>query len=306
MYHIKWTQLANLPAPIYYAYAAVQGNYKVFIAGGISPVDNAKRQVYVFDVNTNHWSQLPPLGHYYGIPHVIGGKLTIIGGRLSATKEITNKVSTFDESSQTWTSYYPDLLLGRSKPGVVTHLEHVVVAGGLGTSYTLDDIEILNWKEYSHWKKVPIKLPFPLYSFTPIISSDHYVIVGYGGSYKIPVSDIIRSGDHQPQILDKFTYWTKMMKVRKGATLIPSSSPPVVVGGFDQSSVSSDIKMYDEISKSWRNIASLPSARAYPAVAAINNNAIIVFGGCTKTGGVSNCRSSSLAKVELGQIELAQ
>ena len=94
-----------------------------------SPVEDAKHRVYVYDINTEQWGQLPPSGHCYGIPHIIGGKLAIIGGRLSTTKKRTNKVSTFDEDRQTWTSYYPDLLSVRSKPGVVSHLEHVIVAG---------------------------------------------------------------------------------------------------------------------------------------------------------------------------------
>ena len=43
-------------------------------------------------------SMLPTMKSYhcYGIPHIIGGKLTVIGGMLSATKKRTNKVSTFD------------------------------------------------------------------------------------------------------------------------------------------------------------------------------------------------------------------
>ena len=51
---------------------------------------------------TSGVSYLPPSGHYYGVPHTIGGKLMIIGGCLSATKKgsRTNKVSTFDEGSQ--------------------------------------------------------------------------------------------------------------------------------------------------------------------------------------------------------------
>ena len=128
-YHIKWTQLADLPAPLYGAYVTVQDK-KVFTVVGDSPVEDAYHQVYVYDINTDQWGQLPPSGHYYGIPHIIDGKLVIIGGRLSATKKKTNKVSTFDEDSQTWTSYYPDLLSVRSRPGVVSHLEHVIVAGG--------------------------------------------------------------------------------------------------------------------------------------------------------------------------------
>ena len=69
---------------------------------------------------------------------LVHGKLAIIGGHVSATNERTNKVSTFDETSQTWIAHYPDLLSVRSKPGVVTHLEHVIVAGGL-----LDDATAL-------------------------------------------------------------------------------------------------------------------------------------------------------------------
>jgi len=35
-YHIKWTQLANLPAPMYEAHVTIQDK-KVYVAGGISP-----------------------------------------------------------------------------------------------------------------------------------------------------------------------------------------------------------------------------------------------------------------------------
>ena len=102
-YHIKWTQLADLPVPLFDVYAVVQ-HHKIYVAGGSSPVEDAYHQVYVYDINTDQWGHLPPSGHYYGIPHIIGGKLVIIGGRLSTTKKRTNKVSTFDEDIQTWTS----------------------------------------------------------------------------------------------------------------------------------------------------------------------------------------------------------
>ena len=301
-YHIKWTQLANLPAPIYYVCVTVQDK-KVYVAGGDSPVDNAQRQVYVYDFNTDHWSQLPTSGHCYGIPHIIGGKLAIIGGRLSSTMKRTNKVSTFDEASQSWASYYPDLLSIRSKPGVVTHLEHVIVAGGgLDDKNNLDDIEVLNWIENSHWIKVAINLPRPMGGFTPIISSDHYVIAHYTGVYILPVSDITSSNNQQPQAPTK---WVIKKNTQRGTILVPSSSPLVTVGGYDQSQAAvSDIKMYDESIKSWRNIASLSSTRAHPGVAVINDNAIIVIGGCTKTGSVEIRKSSSLMTVEIGQAEL--
>ena len=311
-YHIKWTQLADLPVPLYNAYVAVQ-HHKIYVTG-TSPVEDALHQVHEYNINDDQWGQLPPSGHYYGIPHIIGGRLSIIGGRLSATKKRTNKVSTFDEDSQTWTSYYPDLLSVRSKPGVVSHLEHVIVAGGGLDDNTLaqDDIEVLNWIENSHWRKVSIKLPVPMFGFTPTISDDHLLIVSYygadtlsrDGAYKMPVANITASIDQQHNS-DTPTKWTKLTAADHWCTtLVPSSSPPVVVGGEDTTGTTADIKMYDNSNKSWKKIGSLSSARSSVAIAAVYNNAIVVIGGYTKGRSMANCNSSSLTVVELGQAEL--
>ena len=288
--------------------------HKIYVTGD-SPVEDAEHQVYVYNINNDQWGQLPPSGHYYGIPHIIGGRLTIIGGRLSATKKRTNKVSTFDEDSQTWTSYYPDLLSVRSKPGVVSHLEHVIVAGGGldDNIFSQDDIEVLNWIENSHWRKVSIKLPVPMFGFTPTISDDHLIIVGYygaerrryNGAYKIPVANITASIDQQHSS-DTPTKWTKMTAAADHwfTALVPSSSPPVVVGGQHGITPTADIKMYDNSNRSWKKIGSLSSARSIVAVAAVYNNAIFVIGGCTKVDSTANAESSSLTVVELGQAEL--
>ena len=319
-YHIKWTQLADLPVPLYDTYVTVQ-HHKIYITAGDSPTEDTLHQVYVYNINTDQWGQLPPSGHYYGIPHIIGGRLAIIGGRLSANKKRTNKVSTFDEDSQTWTSYYPDLLSVRSKPGVVSHLQHIIVAGGVrptaeddDTPVVQDNIEVFNWIENSHWRTVSIKLPVPMYAFTPTISDDHLLIVGYYGAdirickdaYKIPVANITASIDRQYNS-DTPTTWTELTAADHWWTaLVPSSSPPVVVGEWNHidKTPTADIKMYDNSNKSWKKIGSLSSARTAVAVAAVYNNAIVVIGGCTKADTTANATSSSLTVVELGQAEL--
>ena len=321
-YHIKFTQLADLPVPLYHACVAVKYD-KIFITGD-SPVRDAEHETYVYDVNLNHWGQFPPSGHYLGVPQIIGEKLAIIGGRLSATNKMTNKVSTFDEDSQTWMSYYPDLLSVRSKPGVVSHLEHVIVAGGVRSTSTdgntplvQDDIEVLNWIENSRWRKVSTKLPVPMFGFTPTISDDHLMIVNYGttnmvrdkGAYKIPVTNITASIDG-PRNSNTSTKWTELTEADHYFTaLVPGSSPPVVVGGKDHSdkggASTADIKMYDSSNKSWKKIGSLSSARCGVAVAAVYNDAIVVVGGFTKGGAIDNAKSSSLTVVELGHAELS-
>ena len=156
------------------------------------------------------------------------GSWLLLVGVSPLLKKRTNKVSTFDESSQIWRSFYPDLLSVRSKPGVVSHLEYVIVAGGDkgdDVTVTQNDIEVLNWIENSHWRKVVIKLPAPIYGFTPTISDDYILIVGYygteklsccgkeklsyNGAYKIPVARIIASTD-QVNKNDTPTKWIEL------------------------------------------------------------------------------------------------
>ena len=227
---------------------------KVYVAGGNSPVDEAFDQVYVYDINTDQWNQLPPPGHYCGIPHVIGDKLAIVGGFLSITNKRTNKVSTFDDASKVWIDFYRDLNSARSGPGIVTHLEHVIVAGGRKSNRTptvRDDIEILNWVENNHWKKVTVNLLVPMWGFTPIILDDHLFIVGFCGAdlrhyrrgFKIPVTSITRSC----QTIDTSATWTKVAKATHfSAGLVPSVFSPMIVGGENQSATpTADIAIYD-------------------------------------------------------------
>ena len=297
---------------MYGAYTAVQGE-KVYVAGGTSPVSFASRQVYVYDANTDHWGQLPHPDHYFCVPHIVGGKLVIFGGRLCGNYERTNKVSTFDETSQSWKSYFPDLLSIRSKPGVVTYLDHVIVAGGVvdDTTRAQDDIEILNWVENIRWRKVSIHLPVPMSVFTPIIADEHLLIVGYvdvddqihSDAYKIPVVDIIRSG-YQKQTRDKTTKWNTMTSAdHVFMTPVPNSFPPVVVGGEDHRGLpTSDIKMYDELSNSWKIITSLSCARSQVAIAAVNNT-IMVIGGYIKGGSIRDKTRYCMAIVEVGLLK---
>ena len=297
---------------------------KIYVAGMQSPLDDAYDQVYVYDLNTDQWDSLPPSGHFFGIPCIIGSKLSVIGGFLSATRKKTNTVSTFDEHSRTWTLFYPNLISVRSKPGVARYQEYVIVMGGStgdATRVIQDDIEILNWIENSHWKKTAIKLPVPMWNFTPTMVDDYLVIVGYHSAnmqcstnaYKILVTDITKSCDQQPSISDvtkqqndeqqSIEKWVMITEATHWATsLITGISKIVVIGGENETGkTTDDVNMYDSSSKSWKKIAFLSPARSYTTAVAISDNAIVVIGGCTKGENVTNATSTSLNMVHLGQ-----
>ena len=147
-YCIKWKQLADIPAQLYGAYVTMQDK-RIFVSGAYSP---SMQTVYVYDINDDFWKQLP-LSDHYGVPHIISGRLALIGGRLSSTKNATNKVSTFDEACQKWMSYYPDLLYARYRPGVVTYLEHIIVAGGMELLKCLMTLKFLTGQRTSSGKE---------------------------------------------------------------------------------------------------------------------------------------------------------
>ena len=218
----------------------------------------------MYDTDNDRWGRLPTPDHYYAIPHIIGGKLTLIGGRLIATNKRTNKVSTFDHTKQSWVSYYPNLLSVRNLPGVVTHMENVIVAGGAkgdDTPVVLDDVEILDWVENSHWKRVAIILPVPMCELQLTISNDHLFVVGYTNVklnydkhvYKLPVT-LITNPAHQPHCT--FTGLVELTQITHSySSLVTGLSSLIVVGGRDAIYMTiANIMMYDNSTKNGRKL----------------------------------------------------
>ena len=256
-YHIKWTQLADLPATMFGAYVVMQDR-KIYVSGGVSPVEDAKHQVFVYDTDNDRWGQLPTPDHYGAVPHIIGGKLTLIGGNLITTYKVTNKVSTFDQTKQSWVSYYPDLLSLRRKPGVVTHVEYAIVAGGArgdDTPVVLDDIEILDWVENSQWKRVSMHLPVPMCNLKFTIVNDHVFVVGYVNAdgyfdnhvYKLQVALITDPAEHTS------TSWEELVPtVGWNSSLVTGLFQLIVIGGVDAKGATvEDVNMYDTTTEKW-------------------------------------------------------
>ena len=73
-YNIKGTWLADLSTSLHDAVVAVQDEKK-YVTIGDSPIEDAIHQVYVYNINTDQWGQLPLSSHYYSILHIIDGKL---------------------------------------------------------------------------------------------------------------------------------------------------------------------------------------------------------------------------------------
>ena len=303
-YHIEWKSLANLPATISEMSVAVQG-LKIYVSGVSKP--NHKDQctehhVFVYKADKDKWDQLPVPDHFLTIAHIIGGKLTLIGGRLADNLKITNKVSTFDQTKQSWVTYYPDLQLIRSRPGVVTHSKYVIVAGGVkgdDISVVLNDIEILDWVENSQWKKISTHLPVPMYNLLLTVSNGCLFVVGYDSTdivhpdkhvYEFTVGEITNSAEQQQGIS---TRWVKLCQTTHKRSTLVTGLPSLIMAGGE---ATADIMLYNRSTKEWEKVDSLSHAKSKVVVTAIGHTAIFVAGGQTST-------ESNLTTVELGQIE---
>ena len=295
---------------MYSAYVAVS-NGTIYCTGTTRNEDNW-HDVYCFDTRSNQWKQLPRPGHCLGVLHMVDDKLTIFGGRDSTTDKFHNKVTTYNSKTNNWYSCYPDMLHIRHKPGVITSDDHVIVMGGkTGPDTYLDSIEIMNYRQQLQWKEVSTHLPDLMWAIKPTISGDYITIVGYSSDlrysivYQTTTQEIISSLD-QPLSTGAVTrQWQKLSSPTHWDTAtVPYSNPPVIIGGSSRDGTipTSDVSLYDSSKNLWKKVDSLTSARDSVGVALLNNNTIIVIGGCSGGLGVEGAMASSLTTVEIGNI----
>ena len=307
-YQLTWEKCSDLPSPLYNASVALHDN-KVYTMASDAPDDDTYDYVYVYDINGNQWDRLPPPEQYMGTLQIINSNLTVIGGRDNTTRKITNKVTTYDNNS--WKNIYPNMNKPRVKPGVVTHLDYVIVAGGALDKTFSDDIEVLNYKQSSHWVIARMKLPEPMLSPSLTISDDLLYIVGYSRAtgrtneaHKVPVDILTLSAAQLTS--NQTAHWTKLPPAPHYCTaVIPNSCPPVIIGGDDIQDIPTvDIRVLDVPNNSWKKIASLPTPRVSTAVVPINHDSILVIGGCSDGGSVEEALAHSISLVERGTVRL--
>ena len=308
-YHIKWTACSDLPTPMYDAYVAVSNG--TIYCTGTTPNDDDDNEVYSYNTRTNQWKQLPRPGHRLGVMHMVDDKLNIFGGRDPTTNKRHNKVTTYNSTTNSWYSHFPNMLYNRSKPGVVTSHDYVIVMGGRsGPNTTLDNMEVMNY-HHLQWREVSAHLPVPMWGIGPTISGDNIVIVGYGnpggcsnGCYQVPTEELILSFDQSLSPNAVPVQWKELSAATHYETAtIPYSNPPVIIGGYDKSYVpTSDVSLYDIHKNLWRKVDSLTNARSAIGVSLINSNTIIAIGGSTQGGSIEAAMSSCLTIVEIGTI----
>jgi len=297
-----------------YGASIIADEDKVYVMAGSTPEDDALYCVYQYDIKTDQWDQLPRPGHYWGVLHLVCGRLVIIGGAVldNDNPTPTNKVQTYDKDSNRWVSYYPDLKKARCKPGIVSHSNYVIALGGEGTESddaVRDDIEILNTSELSHWVLTGAQLPEAMWAPSLTISDKDLYIVGFSGiewrystAYHISVDAILSTNKEviEHTELPSAPFWH--------TSIVPHSQPPIIIGGCDNcgDNITSDIYVLDAANRKWTQVTSLSTVRSSVGVTVINDDVILVIGGSTNSSCIDMALAHSSTKVEMGQVKLNQ
>ena len=307
---------SDLPCKLYSASVAVSSaGDLVYVTAGSAPDDNTYNNVFCYTTNTDHWTVLPQPGHCCGVLHMLNDRLTIFGGNDPVTKVILNKVTTYNNNTNSWYSHYPDMLNKRFKPGVITSSNYVIVMGGMSSLDKIhDSIELMDYQNEMKWKNIIIKLPTPMWAINPTISGNDIITVGYisdGGSYtghyQIAIEEMILSFNLSPSTSAISNQWKEKSPAPHFDTVtVPYTYPPLIIGGRSHSNQGSvcttDVSLYDSSKNAWKKINSLTSARHGVGVAFLNNSSMIVIGGCSGGLGIEGSKAHSLTTVEIGNI----
>ena len=300
---------------MYGAHSAVI-DFALYICGGWCPNNTMNiHNVYKYDLSNNQWSVLPSLQQYYGIPVNLNGNLVVIGGKHSTAKKATNLVTTYNNNNNSWNSTYPNLSVARFEPAVVPYNHYVIVAGGKDDNGTLlDSIEVFDI-EKSHWIIVNTHLPEPMYNISATMCGDSFTIVGYtytdgdrsNRTFLIPVYEILPQQQTQQSFTgsthEDNTEWHELAETVYWFTaLVPNTTPLIIIGGSDeQGNTVDDVTIYDDTTKSWKKISSLPIKCSLTTIAVLNQS-IIVIGGSSDVKSGETCDATTLCDVNIGQL----
>ena len=244
---------------------------------------------------------------------MLDDRLTIFGGEDPVTKLPFNKVTTYNNDTNSWYSYYPNMLNKRYKLGVITYNNYVIVMGGKSSSDNIhDSIELMDYHNEMKWKTISLKLPVPMWAIKPTISGDNITIVEYSsaggrytGHYQIATKEIISSFYQSPSTSATSNQWKKKSPAPHFNTVtVPCTYLPVIIGGDVKGVSTSDVSLYDSSKNAWKKVDSLTSARSSVGVALLSNSSIIVIGGCSGGSDVEGAKIHSLTTVEIGNIVL--
>ena len=280
----------------------------IYIGGGECPGADDEYYIFMYHQKENRWTRLQArLPQHGGVIININNKLTVLGGMESVTNISTNKVLTLQNNR--WISLYSDMNTARYKPAALSYQHYTIVAGGKDNNVVLNTIEVFNLSN-NQWTISKTFLPTPMWiisattSYGAFIIAGHHTIIGCSntGAYITTLDNILKpelsstssADDNKWIVLAAIPYWN--------ATIVPQTTPPVIVGGHDDQFNTTDaIMVYDDSINIWKTVSVLP-LKCCRTTMVTTHNSIIMAGGVTEYKTPQTIKSTTLTTVMIGNL----
>ena len=244
-----------------------------------------------FNSSTRRWSQLPKCPCSFSSLAVIRGLLTAIGGN-SLGEDQNILLSIVDDRNKKWVEHFPPMPTKRRYTAAVSTKQHLIVAGGMRGSSTLNAVQVLDI-ETLVWSTAA-SLPHPYYWASATICGDHlYMLGGYDESGETKsvltcsLTELLRSCSET----SSESVWSRIADAPVVySTCVAVGGELVAVSGWDSAKNTSAVYKYNMISKSRNVITDMPTARYYCLVAVLPTELIVV-------GGIIGYSSSNIVEI---------
>ena len=263
---------------------------KIYVSGGVFADLESAQSVQVYDAITGEWTTLPPSPIYHSESTLVNGQLTLIGGRNSFTRKITNSTITWDEEKKQWFPKVPPMPTKRVHSCIIHCNNLMLVAGGRESDNEtlLDSVDVFNMDTFQWTTSNSFKLPLPMWLMRASISFGYLYITSGRKSlitttatreaYKLPVEEVINAVTKEQKV-----EWIRVQNTpNRSSGLVADSDHPIVVGGSDISGKpTSDVFIYDPTTDKWSNVGQCVRPRLDSCAIAVSSSSFVVIGGRT-------------------------
>ena len=296
---LKWKRGRNAPCEISNNYigemaAAVDGNC-MYVMGGL------RKDVYMYNVSTLDWSQLPNSMYRGCALAIVNGLLTLIGGTTSGTG-ITKQLFSLVRKGKSakWAEEFPPMPTERYGACALCTNKALIVAGGQGLPGigTIATIEVLNTATLQ-WSTA-VDLPQPMFcgSLLQVSEDCIYMLGAYKGRspiksvYTCSLNTLLQScnsqsfGMHPARSLSRPEVWRSVTDI----PAIDSSYVSLhgrllaISGRHSGNKPITAVHMYGPSTNSWEVVSHMTTPRTECYAAVLPDNQLIVVGGYTGSG----------------------
>ena len=298
---MTWREGENAPETMVRGAAVVHGNTAYF-----RPAGSHKVYSYQNLQGKEHWHQLPiNTNCKFGLA-VIDDLLTSVGG-INSGVTLTNTLLSLvpkESGEKKWSEIFPPMPTPRRSTACITTNHIVVVAGGVGTDYALNTVEVMNI--YAKQWTTAFPLPQKIWQFSgTVVDNRLYLSGGYSWSkasksvFTCSLSSFSRtSGSLGSRLRSPFsrhqthTPWKEISCLPvTHSTLVTVGGSLLAVGGKDDSEMStSNVYQYDRLSDSWSVAHEMVCKRSWCLAVTLPEDHVVVVGGVNEVG--CNTRST--------------